>query len=471
VKPALVLLLSGLLLQGCASTERRSAEALAAVVPPPAQWQAAAGSAPLQRDWWLGFGDPVLARLVDEALARNIDLRQAVARLAEARAVARVQDAAAWPTLDFGLGAERSRSISEVTGKPFLSNQYQAQFVAGYEVDLWGRIAALRQAADANGDAAAAARDAVALSVAATVANSYIQLRALDARLDLARRTLVSRERSLALTRSREQRGYGSGLESAQAEAELRATAQSIPQLELAIEHLERSLGVLLARTPGPIERGTPLLALTDPGLPAAGLPSKLLRRRPDIATAELQLGASDAQLAAARAQLLPSLRLSATLGRAGASVLRGDPFTVWSVGGSVLAPIFNGGRLRAQVDVNASRRDQALLAYERTVLSAFAEVETQLAAYGLQQAQLVQAQAQRVALEDALRIAGRRYREGYASYLDELLAQRNLFAVEQNVLQLQADLIASEVNLYRALGGGWTAHGREADDGVQSSG
>ncbi|HSV44282.1 MAG TPA: efflux transporter outer membrane subunit [Ramlibacter sp.] len=453
--PALLLAL--LMLQGCANSDRRSADALAAIAPPPAQWQAAAGTAPLQRQWWLGFGDPVLARLVDEALVRNIDLRQAVARLAEARALARVQDAAAWPALDFGLGAERSRSLSDVTGRPFASTQYQTQFVASYEVDLWGRIADLRQAADANSEATAAARDAVALSVAATVASSYIHLRALDARLDLARRTLVSRERSLALTLSRLQRGYGSGLESAQAEAELRATAQTIPQLELAIEHLERALDVLLARTPGSIERGVPLLALTDPGLPAAGLPSALLRRRPDIAAAELQLVAADAQFAAARAQLLPSLHLSAALSRAGASVLRGDPFTIWSAGGSVLAPLFDGGRLRAQVDVNASRRDQVLLAYERTVLSAFAEVETQLAAHALQHAQREQALAQRAALEEALRIAERRYREGFDSYLDQLLAQRNLFAVEQNLLQLQSDLLATEINLYRALGGGWT--------------
>lgn len=137
--------------------------------------------------------------------------------------------------------------------------------------------------------------------------------------------------------------------------------------------------------------------------------------------------------------------------------VLHGDPFTLWSVGGSVLAPLFNGGRLRSLADASASRRDQALISYERSVLTAFAEVETQLSAYAFQREQLAQAQAQRVALEDALRIAGRRYREGFASYLDELLAQRNLFAVEQNVLQLQADLLAIEVNLYRALGGGWT--------------
>ncbi|MDM0112325.1 efflux transporter outer membrane subunit [Variovorax sp. J22R133] len=451
-------LLCLLLLQACGAPERRSVADLAAIAPAPQQWLAAGGSVPVQRLWWQGFGDPVLAGLVDEALARNLDLRQAAARLAEARALARVQDAAAWPTLDFGVGAERARSISEVTGRPFLSDNYQGQFIAAYEVDLWGRIADLRSAAQASADATAAARDAVALSVAATAAASYIQLRAFDARLELARRTLASRERSLALTRSREQRGYGSGLESAQAEAELRATAQAIPQLEQAIEHLERSLNVLLARTPGPIERGAPLLALTDPGLPAGGLPSTLMRRRPDIYSAELQLAATDAQLAAARAQMLPSVHLSATLGRAGASVLRGDPFALWSVGDSVLAPLFNGGRLRSLADASASRRDQALIAYERSVLTAFAEVETQLSAYAFQSEQLVQAQGQRVALEDALRIAGRRYREGFASYLDELLAQRNLFAVEQNVLQLNAELLATEVNLYRALGGGWTA-------------
>jgi outer membrane protein, multidrug efflux system len=149
-------------------------------------------------------------------------------------------------------------------------------------------------------------------------------------------------------------------------------------------------------------------------------------------------------------------LRLSAALGSVGSSALRGDPFGIWSLGGSVLAPIFNGGRLRSLATASASRRDQALIAYEQAVLTAFSEVENQLAASKFQREQLQQAEAQQVAVESALRIAGRRYSEGYASYLEELLAQRNLFSVEQQVLQLRADLLLTEVALYRALGGGW---------------
>jgi len=274
--------------------------------------------------------------------------------------------------------------------------------------------------------------------------------------LELAGSTLVSRERSLALTRNRQQRGYGNSLETAQAEAELRATAQAIPQIELAALRQERALNVLLARAPGAIERGTKLLDMNVRGLPDAGLPSDLLRRRPDIASAEIQVAAADAQLAAARAQLLPSLQLTASLGSIGSSVLHGDPFTVWSLGGIVLAPVFNGGRLRSLAEASATRRDQALIGYERAVLTSFAEVETQLTAYVKQQDQLAQLEAQRIAVADALRIAGRRHREGYSSYLDELLAQRNLFGVEQSVLRMRAQLLVTEVAVYRALGGGW---------------
>jgi outer membrane protein, multidrug efflux system len=181
-----------------------------------------------------------------------------------------------------------------------------------------------------------------------------------------------------------------------------------------------------------------------------------LLRRRPDISIAELQVVAADAQLGAARAQLLPSVRLAASIGSVSASVLHGDPFTVWNLGGSVLAPIFNGGRLRALAEASASRRDQALIGYERTVLTAFAEVEAQLTAFARLQEQAVLAEAQRVAVAESLRIAGNRYREGYSSYLEELLAQRNLFTVEQSLLQQRSELLSTAVSVYRALGGGW---------------
>jgi NodT family efflux transporter outer membrane factor (OMF) lipoprotein len=261
----------------------------------------------------------------------------------------------------------------------------------------------------------------------------------------------------LSLARSRQQQGYASKLELAQAESEYRATAQAVPQLELAASRTEHALRVLLGATPGAVERGTPLSAIALPALPDAGLPSVLLQRRPDIAVSESQLVASDAQLAAAKAQLLPSLRLTASFGTVGASVWHGDPFTLWSLGGSVLAPIFDGGRLRAQVDASASRRDQALIGYEKTVLTAFAEVEDQLAALSYIVRQENELKAQRSALQEALRIAHNRFRAGYSSYLEELDAQRSLFGAEQLSVQLRADLLSAHVNLYRALGGGWS--------------
>jgi multidrug efflux system outer membrane protein len=425
--------------------------------PAPAAWRHAAGTATLQADWWQGFGDATLAQLVREALTRNQDLRQAAARVAEAHALAEAQHAAFWPSLDAGAGAARSRSISDVTLRPYLSTGHQELFQAAYEVDLWGRIDALARAADDGEEASRAARDAVALSVAASVAQAYIGLLELDAQMDLARRLQASRDRTVELMRRRREQGYASSLELVQAEAEQHASAQSLPMLTRALERQEAQLNLLLGRPPGPVERGGVLTSLRPGVLPDAGLPSELLRRRPDIHAAELQLAASDAQLAAARTQWLPSLRLSATLGSAGASVLRGDPFTIWSLGGSVLAPIFNGGRLQALAKASEARRDQVLAAYERSVLGAWAEVEVQLNSLEQQQAQLREAQAQRQAVGEALRIAGRRYREGHASALDERLAERNLLVAEQGVVSLQSGLLQTQVALFRALGGGWS--------------
>ena len=422
----------------------------------PAAWHQAGGEQAVGADWWRAYGDDTLNALIDEALANNHDLRMAGARLAEARALAEAQAGAQWPSLDLAAGGSRARAISDVSLKPYLSTGHQELFQAAYEVDLSGRIAAALDAAEANAQASAAMRDSVQLSLTATVASTYLSLLQLDAQLELTRQTIASRQTSLQLTRQRERSGHASALETSQAEAEWRSTALVEPQLQQAIQRQEASLNLLLARLPGPIKRGRPLAAWAAQGLPAAGLPSELLRRRPDLAAAELQLVAADAQLAAARAQLLPSLRLTASLGRTGASVLHGDPFTIWSVGGSVLAPLFNGGRLRAQVRASDARREQALTAYERATLAAFEEVDTQLDSYALMRQQLEQAVGQQQALADALRIAQRRRSAGYASYLDELVAQRSLFAAQQSALQYQAALLQGEVALYRALGGGW---------------
>ena len=421
-------------------------------------WQRAGGDAVLEARWWQGFGDPVLASYVERALERNTDLRTAMARVAEARAVARAEHGAELPQVDFGAGGERSRSISDVTLHPYLSTDWKSAFEASYEVDLRGRLAALSRSGDATLEASRAARDATALAVASATASAYIDLLALDERLSLARRTLDARRDALKVAGSRQQSGYSSRFELAQAQAEYNATAGAIPQLELALERQSHALSALIDETPANIVRGRGLGALAAPPVPALGVPSTLLRRRPDIAVAEFQVAASDAQLAAARAQLLPSLQLSTSLGRVGSSVFQGDPFTIWSVGASVLSPIFNGGRLQAQADAAGSRRDQSILAYRKIVVNAFVEVEDQLAAIEHLQEQARQAKEQRTAVAEALRIARSRYTEGYASYLEELDAQRTLFGAEQTVAQLQADLLTAHVNLYRALGGGWSA-------------
>jgi NodT family efflux transporter outer membrane factor (OMF) lipoprotein len=295
------------------------------------------------------------------------------------------------------------------------------------------------------------------------VVSGYVNLRALDARAEIARQTLAARASALDLARSRQQRGYTSALETQQSEAEYRATAAVVPQLTLLLRRQEHAISLLTGAAPGPVPRGLALTALTLAALPDVGLPSELLRRRPDIAGAEAQVAATDAQLAAARAQLLPSLKLSASLGSISSTALTGDPFKLWSLGGSILAPIFEGGRLRAGVRASDARREQALASYEKTVLAAFGEVEDQLAAVDELAQQAVEVEAQRAALQETLRVASNRYREGYASHLDELDAQRNLFSAQQAVLQLRADQLGARVALSRALGGGWQAGTQEA--------
>jgi len=442
------------LLAGCAAA--RHEPTVLAVEDAPAAWQRPGGSAAVHARWWQSFGDPVLERHVERALERNTDLRTAIARVAEARAMSAAEHGTELPSIDLVGGYARSRSISPVTLRPYLATNRQAAFDVAWEVDLFGRLAALSAASDATLAAREDVRDATALAVASATANAYIELRALDERLAIARRTLEARRSALALAREWFEIGQSSALELAQAEAEYRSTAQAVPQLQLGIARQAQALSILLADVPGEIERGANLLSLDPPPLPDVGVPSALLRRRPDIAAAEAQVAASDARLTAARAELLPSVQLVASLGRVGSSVLRGDPFTVWSVGGSVLAPIFHGGELRAQVNANAARRDQAVLGYRKAVITAFGEVDDQLAAIERVREQSEQAEAQRTAVAEALRIARTRYREGYASYLDELDAQRNLYTAEQTVVQLRADWLSAHVNLYRALGGGW---------------
>jgi NodT family efflux transporter outer membrane factor (OMF) lipoprotein len=424
----------------------------------PAHWHAQVGpGAPVERDWWRAFREPALSNLVQQALARNADVRTAQSRLQEYRARVTVAASAQAPTLGAGFTPGRSRTIGAF-GTPVDLTSIAAGVQASYELDVFGRLAASTAAARFDYQSQQAALDATALSVAASTASGYLNLRGLDAQLDLARATLESRRRSRQLAQREFEAGYSSRLELAQAESEFRATAAVVPQLERSIDEQENALAILAGANPGPVARGLPLDQLTPPAI-APWLPSELVRRRPDVAQAERAIAAADANLAAARDQLLPSIRFSASATATGTNLpeLLSNPVSLWSIGGSVLAPLFDAGRLRAQTDIAASVRDRAVFAYEAAVRRAFAETENALASIRYLDEQLEQAQARSVAAREALRVAHNRYANGYASYLEELDSQRTLYTVEQSVLQLRASLLAAHVDLYRALGGGWT--------------
>jgi NodT family efflux transporter outer membrane factor (OMF) lipoprotein len=445
-----------LVLAGCAAT----------VTPPPpstlqapAAWRTAPkgqGSAPVAQRWWQNFGDPVLTALVERALQGNGDLRVARARVAQYRALVGVTAAGQKANVSVDSAPTRTRQLAW-NGVPYVTNVYQAEFQASYEVDVWGRLAALTDAASATYQAEQANADAAALSIAATVATGYLNLRGLDAQLALTEATLKLREESRKLAQKQYEVGYSSQLEWLQAQAEYQTTAEQVPQLKRAIFEQENALSILAGGNPGPIARGVELELLQAPAVPA-GLPSELLRRRPDIARAEYNLVAVNANLQATRDQLLPSFKLTAV---GGVQNLKwhdfvNAPTALWRLTGAVAAPVFEGDRVQHQTDAVAAQRDQAIYAYENAVRTAFAETDNGLGAIVRLREQAVQNDARRATAAETLRIAHNRYRNGYASYLEELDAQRTLFTADVGRLQLKTRMLTASVDLYRAMGGGW---------------
>jgi outer membrane protein, multidrug efflux system len=458
MRRALIGLAALSVLAACATPGPRTAPPPSAAITPPANWRAAAPSSEdvAAADWWKAFGDPRLSDLVAAALAYNADLGAAEARVREAEAQSRLAGAALLPSVNLGAGVQKERDLNAF-GQPSTTLAVQPQLQVAYEVDLWGRVRAADAAARASLQASRDARDAARLSVSAAVARSYVALLSLDAQLATARGTLASRQEAAVRARRRAREGVTSDLELRQAEGELEAAAQRVPALELAVRRQEGALALLVGQTSQAIPRGTlSALAIPQPGAP---LPSTLLNRRPDIAQAEATLVAADASLTSARAAFLPQVRLSAAGGELFVEHL--DPVTVWSLGASVLAPIFDGGRLRAQSDAAAARRDQAAFAYRKAVLTAFSEVESALEGTGRLAEQEAAAVRQRAAAASALDHARKRYQAGYVAYLEELDAQRGLLATDLALSQVREARLQNAVALYQALGGGWTPTGR----------
>lgn len=426
----------------------------------PAQWRAAAGPAsPAEQLWWRYFHDSNLNRYVDQALKNNSDVLIARERINEYQARVYAANGSLFPSLDAGVTGTRARAQSAATGLPVYSTLYKGSLTASYDVDIWGVNRNTANAAEASLEAQKAAAAAADLTVASSVASGYVTLLSLDEQLRVTQSTLKSREEAFNLAQRQFQTGYSSRLELMQSDSELRSTRAQVPVLQHQIAQQENALSLLLGSNPGSVARSASFDTLTPLKLPSQ-LPSTLLNRRPDVAQAERQLIAADATLAASRASLLPSINLTA-----GGSIqdpalhgLLDNPLQLWSVGGSILAPLLNRQALNAQVDISQSQRNQALYSYEKTVRNAFGEVNDSLDAIARYQEQLAELLAQQDVAQETLRIAQNRYRNGYSSYLDVLDAQRTLFSVQTSVVQVKNNLLLAQIDLYKALGGGWVS-------------
>lgn len=451
---ALLALLLASMLSACATQVDQAPASL----PIPDGWRSQVGpGAAVEANWWRAFGDPQLNQLVEQALRNNPDILIARSRVDQYRAQLRGAQGDNFPTLDAGVAATRARAISAVTGQPYQYSVFQGLLQANYNVDLWGARSSSIDAAKASLAAQQAAASAAELTIAASVASGYMTLVSLDEQLRVTEATLATRKNSLNLAKRQFETGYTSKLEWVQSESEYQTAKAQIPLLQHQISQQENALSILVGMNPRQIARQNNFDHLAPQSLPAV-MPSQLLQRRPDIVQAERQLLAADASLQSSRASLLPSLNLTAS-GTLQSSVLHelaANPFRLWSIGGSVLAPLLNREALTAQVDVSMASRNQALYTYEKVVRSAFGEVNDDLDAITRYQQQLVELEKQQQVVSEALHIASNRYRNGYASYLDELDAQRTLFSTQLSVVQAKNNLLLAQIDLYRALGGGW---------------
>lgn len=410
--------------------------------------------------WWQVFHDETLHGLVRIALTNNYDLRIAVSRVEQERALAAQARAGFFPQVNYGAFAARGQNVSDNMPSPTgeVGSVFGADVNASWEIDLFGQIRRLNEAARAQLYASEEARRDIMISLISQVAQDYFQLLALQRELQIASDTTNSFGESLRLFNEQLKHGTVSKLETSSAEALMDSAAATIPGLEQQIAMQEDQLSVLLGQNPGTITRGN--LSLEGQTLPEvpAGLPSALLERRPDIREAEQQLRAANAQVGVAVADFFPQLNLTGLFGGASpelSSVTSGGD-VAWSVAAGLTGPIFHGGQLRAQYAQARAVREQFALQYQAAVLNALQETSDAL----FSREKLVDVRAQQslavVAYKEAVKVAMERYRLGNASYYEILQEQQLLFPAENSLVQTELNQLLAVVELYRALGGGW---------------
>ena len=410
------------------------------------------------QQWWDVFDDTALQALIGAAVRQNFDVRIAAARMLQAQAQLGITRADQAPTVNGSAGAARER-LAQSLGLPALqTNAFDLQVSAAWELDFWGKFRRATEAARAELLATRWGQRAVVTSLVSQVASAYFTLRALDLDFDIAQRTLASRRESLRLTSVRAQGGVTSLLDVRQAEQLVFGGAAEIASLERQIEQQENLINVLLGNNPSTVARGRPLIE--QPRVPdvPAGLPSALLERRPDIAQAEQQLIAANADIGVAKAAYFPQIALTGAAGwqSAALSTLFSGPAGLWSVGGALAQPIFTAGRTRARVDLAAARREEASLVYQQTVQQALRDVSDALVAYRKGREFREQEELLARSAGDARRLADLRYQGGATSYLEVLDSDTRLFSAELGLADAQLSEQLAFVQIYRSLGGGW---------------
>jgi multidrug efflux system outer membrane protein len=411
--------------------------------------------------WWKAFGDPVLDALVDEAIAHNRNLEIATANVEAAAGVLTQTRSQLFPQVGYGASGQRERVpdtglVALLPNYPNPQTSYQALLSASWEIDLWGRIRRLSEAARANLLATAAARQGVVLTLTSSVVQNYITLRGLDRQREISGDTLGAYADSVKLFTLQFKYGQISQMNVAQVQSQYETAAAQIPAIESQIAQVENALSVLTGRNPGAIARGKSIDALAAPEVPA-GLPSDLLLRRPDLAQAEQQLVAANAQIGAARALYFPTISLTGALGSTSSSLddLFKGPTRVWSYAGQIAGPIFTFGAVSGQVASAEAQARAAEANYKLTVENAFADVDNALVAHDkLKQQQDAQSKLV-AALSDYARLAKLQYDGGYAPYSTVLQAEQSLFPAQLQLASVRTNLLVSSVNVYKATGGG----------------
>ncbi|RKP54859.1 efflux transporter outer membrane subunit [Pararobbsia silviterrae] len=411
-------------------------------------------------DWRHYFADPELQRLIDTALDNNRDLRIAIARVEEARATYGIRRADAFPTIGVQADLSRARVPADLSGigVPVTATQYQAGIgLSTWELDFWGRVASLNDAALQTYLATDAARRATELTIVAQVAENYLNLCELDERLALTQATIDSRAHSYRLYRHRYEVGATSRLDLTQVETLLHQAQTLGAQLKQARATQAHALALVVG---APVELPDSGLRLDDGVMPQevfAGLPSDLLIDRPDIVSAEFELRAANANIGAARADFFPRITLTGQLGTASASLdsLFTGPSRAWSFGPSVSLPIFDMGRRQAQLEVTQARQEQAVASYEKAVQSAFRDVADAITARTWLAEQLDVLRASVATQAERSALAQQRYDHGAAPFLEVLDAQRDQLSAQQQLVQTHRALLSSRVTLFTALGGG----------------